>query len=167
MDQAVSMFPGLERAVRAIFTAIKMLEDFYKEDLSALYDYTACVFIEQKNELERKKDIKRRFLEEFTQFLVQNYFKIYDRTKSESDLAKNEIIGERDGNAVYILTNVFTEFCTAKGFEIKTLLKELESAGILIPESTKATRKRKRILNQIASVYHIQLPPEWGEDLGM
>lgn len=167
MDQAVSMFPGLERAVRPIFTAIKMLEDFYKEDLSALYDYTACVFIEQKNELEQKKDIKRRFLEEFTQFLVQNYFKIYDRTKSESDLAKNEIIGERDGNAVYILTNVFTEFCTAKGFEIKTLLKELESAGILIPESTKATRKRKRILNQIASVYHIQLPPEWGEDLGM
>lgn len=60
-----------------------------------------------------------------------------------------EIIGQREGDNIYILTKVFQEFCQEHGFEVKLLIKELIKHNILIPYNYNLPRKMKKSQEQL------------------
>lgn len=143
-----------------LLTATKVFEDFYGEKFKNAYDMCMIHVYEQKKDFEQKIDLIGRFRDDFSQFLVRKSNQIVDVYNAEKK-SYGEIIGQKEGINIFILTKAFSEFCNEHGFEQKILTKELIKHNILKPYSYNAPRTPKKIAGVLASTYHIILnPPE-------
>jgi hypothetical protein len=145
---------GIYTIAKTLVAGALLLEKAYGMNFPELFQTIQNTLSSLSETFEEKRNQVDRFIEEFSQFLVKNHNKIYQK---EADPPRGEIIGEQAGSGeYYILTEVFQDWARQAGFHLKILLQELEKAKILLP-SGGGLRKRKRILGQLVSAYHLNL----------
>lgn len=153
----IPIFTDQANIIKAVFSSLIFLENFYGEKFNALEEFILNFFTQAKEEYEEKeKDLVRKFRIKFGEFVTRNYYKFYNKNNPER---VSEIFGKIEGQEIYILTHIFSDFCKENGFDNKILLQMLKERGILQTDE-KRFCKVVKIAGQVTTVYHIVLPAE-------
>jgi hypothetical protein len=146
---------GSEHIFLALWTAYHLLKEFLEDDLKELREVILRYIENQEGLLNKETDIIKRFAEEFTAWVV-SHAEHFIGAGFDAKSVKEPIFGKTESGFAYVISTYFREFCSEKGFSLRTLLEHLDRAGILL-RGQKGKRFMKSINGRMVSTYAIDL----------
>lgn len=127
-----NQFPDFFSIYPSVMKTVILLEDFYNDSFLKLKETINSIFQEQNEKV--NIDIVEQFITDLKNFIADNlpYFITSTNTPTRGVWGEIEdLVGHRQGKSVYILSHVFDDFCSKKGYIKRNILKQARERGIL------------------------------------
>jgi len=154
---------GKENLYFSLLTVLSLLQNLGvidDEDYNRQYNIIVEMLEDEKELMEKTKDIKMQFIEILENFIVQNenrfYYDDVNNAEHNDMVARLGAYGKIDDKKVYILKTIFNELCDKYGFVKKQVIEELYFSNMLICNKGRKDKKEK-IGDSQSYVYAINL----------
>ena len=151
VDELLQGLDPIWRVAKPVFVALHLLAEWLNTSPDEANQYLRDFLLAHVQEFSERVDLVGRFKEEFAAWIAENQHLLIGLNPGEV-FPRHGYIGRVDEDRIYILTTKFKEFCAARGFEVRVLLKKLQDAGLFFPSGS-GLRTMIRIDKSVASCY--------------